>query len=102
MKRTLIRYKTKPELADRNAELIAGVFEELKAAKVEGVRYLSLRLDDDTFVHFVETEAGDGTSALPKLAAFQAFQSGIRERCAELPLAQGATIVGNYRMLEAP
>ena len=100
MKRTLIRYKTKPELADRNAELIVGVFEELKAAKVEGVRYLSLRLDDDTFVHFVETEAGDGTSALPKLAAFQAFQSGIRERCAELPLAQGATIVGNYRMLE--
>ena len=40
MKRTLIRYKTKPELADRNAELIAAVFEELKAAKVEGVRYL--------------------------------------------------------------
>ena len=102
MKRTLIRYKTKPELADRNAELIAGVFEELKAAKLEGMRYLSLRLDDDTFVHFVETEAGDGTSALPKLAAFQAFQSGIRERCDELPLAQGATIVGNYRMLEAP
>jgi len=100
MKRTLIRYKTKPELADRNAELIAGVFEELKAAKVEGVRYLSLRLDDGTFVHFVETDAGDGTSALPKLAAFQAFQSGIRERCIEPPVAGGVTIVGNYRMLE--
>ena len=102
MKRTLIRYKTKPELADRNAELLAGVFEELKAAKVEGVRYLSLRLDDGTFVHFVETDAGDGSSALLKLAAFQAFQSGIRERCIEPPLAQGATIVGNYRMLEVP
>jgi len=102
MKRTLIRYKTKPELADRNAELIAGVFEELKAAKVEGVRYLSLRLDDGTFVHFVETDAGDGTSALPKLAAFQAFQSGIRERCIEPPVAGGVTIVGNYRMLEVP
>ncbi len=102
MKRTLIRYKTKPELADRNAELIAGVFEELKAAKLEGVRYLSLRLDDGTFVHFVETDAGDGSSALLKLAAFQAFQSGIRERCIEPPLAQGATIVGNYRMLEVP
>jgi len=102
MKRTLIRYKTKPELADRNAELIAGVFEELKAAKLEGVRYLSLLLDDGTFVHFVETDAGDGSSALLKLAAFQAFQSGIRERCIEPPLAQGATIVGNYRMLEAP
>jgi hypothetical protein len=101
MKRTLIRYKTKPELADTNAELIAGVFAELKAAKVEGVRYLSLRLDDGTFVHFVETDA-DGASPLPKLAAFQAFQSGIRERCIEPPVVGGVTIVGNYRMLEAP
>jgi len=102
MKRTLIRYKTKPELADRNAELIAAVFEELKAAKVEGVRYLSLRLNDGTFVHFVETDSGDGPSPLPKLTAFQAFQSGIRERCLEPPVAGGVTIVGNYRMLEAP
>jgi len=100
MKRTLIRYKAKPDMADKNAELIAGVFEELKAAKPEGVRYLSLRLDDDSFVHFVETEADDGTSALPELAAFQAaFQSGVRERCIEPPLVRGVTIVGNYRML---
>jgi hypothetical protein len=102
MKRTLIRYKTKPEMAGRNAELIAAVFEELKAASPDGVRYLSLRLDDDTFVHFVETEASDGTSALPRLAAFQAFQSGIRERCVELPLVRGVTIIGNYRMLGEP
>ena len=52
MKRTLIRYKTRPDMADKNAELIAGVFAELKAAKPEGFRYLSLRLDDDTFVHY--------------------------------------------------
>src|SRR3981081_1935309 len=96
MKRTLIRYKTKPEMTDKNAELIAGVFEELKASKLEGVRYLSLRLDEDTFFHFVETEANDGTSALPKLAAFQAFQNGIRESFAEPPLAPSVTIVGKY------
>jgi hypothetical protein len=101
MKRTLIRYKTKPEMADRNAELIAGVFAELKAAKLEGVRYLSLRLDDDTFVHFVETESDSG-NALPGLAAFKAFQSGIRERCIEPPQPGGVTIVGNYRMLAEP
>jgi hypothetical protein len=101
MKRTLIRYKTKPELADRNAELIAGVFEELKAGKLQGVRYLSLRLDDDTFVHFVETES-DTANALPGLAAFKAFQSGIRERCIEPPKAGNVTIVGNYRMLGEP
>jgi hypothetical protein len=98
MKRTLIRYKTKPELADGNAELIAGVFQELKAAKPPGIRYLSLRLDDDTFVHLVEAES-DSANVLPGLTAFKAFQTGIRERCDEPPLARGATIVGNYRML---
>jgi hypothetical protein len=101
MKRTLIRYKTKPEMADGNAELIAAVFAELKAAKLEGVRYLSLRLDDDTFVHFVETES-DSASALPGLAAFKAFQIGIRERCIEPPQPGGVTIIGNYRMLAEP
>jgi len=99
MKRTLIRYKTKPDASDRNAELISSVFSELKAAKPDGVRYLSLRLDDDTFIHLVETAADDGSSPIPKLTAFQAFQSGIRERCAEPPLVREATIVGNYRML---
>jgi hypothetical protein len=101
MKRTLIRYKTKQELADQNAELIAGVFAELKAAKPEGVRYLSLRLEDDTFVHFVEAES-DSANVLPRLAAFKVFQGGIRERCIEPPLAGSVTIVGNYRMLGEP
>ncbi|MBR1276507.1 hypothetical protein [Bradyrhizobium sp. AUGA SZCCT0283] len=99
MKRTVIRYKTKPEMADRNAELVAAVFAELKAVQPEGLRYMSLRLEDDTFIHFVESAADDGASPLPKLAAFGSFQSGIRERCAEPPLAKGATVVGNYRML---
>ena len=100
MKRTLIRYKTRPEMADKNAELVAAVFAELKASQPEGVRYLTLRLEDDTFVHIVETAADDGSSPLPKLAAFAAFQSGIRERCIEPPLPKGVTVVGNYRMLE--
>jgi hypothetical protein len=99
MKRNLIRYKTKPEMTDKNAELITRVFEELNAAKPEGLRYLSLRLDDGTFVHFVETEAEDGASALTKLASFQAFQSGVRDRSVEPPVFGGVTIVGNYRML---
>ena len=99
MKRTLIRYKTKPEMADKNAELVAAVFAELKAAQPDGVRYMTLRLEDDTFIHFVESTAEDGSSLLPKLAAFQAFQNGIRDRCVEPPMPRGATMVGNYRML---
>jgi hypothetical protein len=99
MRRTLIRYKAKPEAADRNAELVAAVFAELKAARPEGVRYLTLRLEDDSFVHFVEAAADDGSSPIPKLKAFQEFQSGIRERCAEPPVRGEAVVVGNYRML---
>jgi hypothetical protein len=96
----LISYRTKPEAAARNAELVTAVFAELKDAKPAGLRYLTLRLDDDTFVHLVATDAADGASVLPQLAAFQAFQSGIRERCAEPPLVRQAMIVGNYRMLD--
>ena len=89
-------------MIDKNAELVAGVFAELKAAQPDGVRYLSLRLDDGSFIHFAETEASDGSSALPSLAAFKAFQSGIRERYAEPPQVGGVTIVGDYRMLGEP
>ena len=97
---TLIRYKAKPELADKNAELVSAVFDELKAASPAGVRYLSLRLEDGTFVHLIEAAGEDGANPIPKLRAFQAFQNGIRERCAEAPVRGIATVVGNYRMLE--
>jgi hypothetical protein len=100
MKRTLIRYKTKPEFADKNAELIGAVFAELKVTAPQRVRYLSLRLDDNTFVHLVETEA-DAANVIPGLSAFKAFQNGIRERCVEPPQFGDVTIVGDYRMLGA-
>jgi hypothetical protein len=102
MKRTLIRYKTRPEAADANAALVEAVFAELQARQPAGVRYLTLRLDDGVFVHVVEHEADDGPSPLLQLDAFQAFQRGIRERCVEPPEARGAMVVGNYRMLDEP
>jgi radical SAM superfamily enzyme with C-terminal helix-hairpin-helix motif len=97
MKRTVIRYKAKPEAADRNTGMVEKVFQELKAKAPEGVRYLVLRLEDDSFVHIVEMQ--EGATPLPSLEAFKAFQSGIRERCVEPPVPSAATIVGNYRML---
>jgi hypothetical protein len=100
MRRTLIRYKAKPELADKNAELVSAVFAELKAASPAGVRYLTLRLEDDTFIHLVEAAAEDGASPIPKLKAFQLFQDGIRDRCIEPPLVRSVRIVGNYHMLD--
>src|SRR5207244_12755325 len=98
MRRTVIRYKAKPEAADRNAELVKAVFAELLAAQPTGVRYLTLRLEDVSFVHIVEPSAEDGSSPIPKLNAFQEFQDGIRERCLEPPHPRGATVGVHYGM----
>jgi hypothetical protein len=98
MKLTLVRYKTKPESVQENAGLIEKVFQELSAASPPGVRYVSLSLGDGAFVHFSVVEDG-GPNPIPQLAAFQTFQSGIKERCIEPPKVSEATIVGDYRML---
>src|SRR5258708_35960518 len=52
MKRTVVRYKTKPEKAEENARLIEKVFQELRAKAPNGVRYLALKLADGSFIHF--------------------------------------------------
>jgi hypothetical protein len=97
MRPTVIRYTTKPEHTERNAQLIEGVFRELGAAQPEGVRYLVLQLDDGTFIHVVAYEGDDtGVTDLP---AFQAFVEGGEERRTAPPLRGQATVVGNYRML---
>jgi hypothetical protein len=98
MKRTVVRYKTKPEQSQENERLIRQVFQELEAKSPDGVRYLALRLEDGSFVHFSAVE--DGAPPIPSLDAFRAFQGGIKERCLEPPQSINATIVGNYRMVD--
>jgi hypothetical protein len=99
MKQSIIRYRTKPELADENQRLIENVFEELRTKSPEGIRYLVMKLGDGTFIHFVIVESDDGANPLTRLKAFQSFRSGIEERCIEQPQAGAVTIVGDYRML---
>jgi hypothetical protein len=98
MKRTVVRYRTKPEQGDENQGLIEAVFRELHAAAPPELRYAVVRLGDGTFVHFVES--GGSTAALTALPAFKAFQAAIGERTLEPPQAADATLVGNYRMLD--
>lgn len=100
MKRTLVRYKIKPEQVQENARLIKLVFEELKTKSPDNARYMVLQLDDGTFVHFAMVESMDGNHPITSLEAFRAFQSAIKERCIELPKSGDATIVGNYRMVD--
>ena len=99
MKQILVRYRTKPESADTNENLIKAVFDELDAKSPDGIRYLALRRGDGTFVHVFTAE--DGAPAMMEFETFRAFQDGIRARCIEPPDATDVTIVGNYRMLGA-
>jgi len=100
MKRNLIRYRTHPDRADENQQLIEAVFAELAAAEPEGVRYAALRLPDNSFYHLVFFDSDAEPSKLTALPAFRAFQSGIRDRCAEPPGTSEVTVVGSYRMVE--
>jgi hypothetical protein len=97
MRQILVQYKTKPEAAAENARLIENVFRELRAKAPEGVRYLTLKLSDGTFVHFNTLE--DGAAPVTALDAFAAYVSGIKERCLDAPQSSEAVVIGNYRVL---
>jgi hypothetical protein len=91
----VIRYRTKPECADENARLIAGVFEELAENDTAGIRYTALRLDDGvTFLHVAVLDSDD--NPLERSAAFAAFQSDIGSRLDEGPFPATATVVGSH------
>jgi len=102
MPTVVVRYRTKPEFADKNQKLIEKVFAELHEKDVTGFGYTSFRLEDGvSFVHVAVEEPGGGSVSLADLPAFQEFQAGIAERCEEQPVAMGATVVGTHRMLVA-
>jgi hypothetical protein len=91
----VIRYRTKPERSDENAELVRKVFAELAVDDPGGLRYVTLRLEDN--VSFVHIAVLDGeVNPLASSEAFKQFQSEIAQRCEEGPTATDATIVGAY------
>jgi hypothetical protein len=91
----VVRYRTKPEHAEENAELVREVYAELAADDPGGLQYVTLRLDDGvTFVH-VATVDGEA-NPLASSAAFKRFQSEIAHRCVEGPVAMDASVVGSY------
>jgi hypothetical protein len=98
MRTVVVRYRTKPERADENQRLIENVFTELDEMQATGFAYASFRLEDgESFVHVVMEDPAGGSVSLADVPAFREFQSGIGDRCAEQPVAMGATVVGAHR-----
>jgi len=96
----MVRYRVMPEHAERNAELVRAVYDELGRRRPDGLRYVTFVADDGvTFVHVASTETDAGGNPLTELEAFRRFQEGVRDRCVEPPVATELTPVGSYRFL---
>jgi hypothetical protein len=90
----LVRYRTHPQDARANQELVAAVFAELEATRPEGLRYACVRVSEVEFVHLVVLAGGaDPLAASP---AFAAFQQDLGTRLVAPPERAAATLVGSY------
>jgi hypothetical protein len=94
----MVRYKVKADKAEKNEAFIRKVFEELQQTGPEGLRYASFKLSDGvSFVHIAFIETDDGRNPLAESAAFKTFQTGIKDRCEEPPVAVELDAIGSYR-----
>jgi hypothetical protein len=96
MRRVMVRYRVKPDQAERNEELVRAVYDELHSSRPAGLRYATLKAEDGvTFVHIAESP--EGQNPLRDVEAFARFQEGIAARCEEPPVATALHEVGSYR-----
>jgi hypothetical protein len=94
-KTVVVRYRTRPDAAEQNAQLVEAVFTSLAELAPDDFRYSTYRLADGvTFVH-VAHHGGAG-NPLATLAAFGEFQRELAQRCVEQPSPSEATVVGCY------
>jgi hypothetical protein len=96
MSHTLIRYRVKPGQSSVNTALVQAVYAELRETAPDDLSYATFRLPDEvTFLHLVSTR--QSPSPLVEVRAFQDFQAGVAERCAEQPVRDALTVIGSYR-----
>jgi hypothetical protein len=102
MPTVVVRYRTKPDRAEENQQLVEKVFAALNEMEDTGFAYGCLRLEDGvSFVHVVVEDPSGASVSLGDVAAFQEFTAGIADRCDEQPVAMGATVVGAHRLFGA-
>ena len=95
MKTIMVRYKTHPEHAEKNAALVRAVYEELRTQAPAGLRYATYLMPDGvSFVHLATHD--NEPSLLTSLPAFKAFVEAIKERCVEPPVSSEVSVVGSY------
>jgi hypothetical protein len=98
MSKVMVRYKVKPGRGEENERLVRAVYAELEQTAPAGLRYATFRLADElSFVHLASIETDDDRNPLRDVRAFQDFQAGVNERCAEPPVVEELTEIGAFR-----
>jgi hypothetical protein len=93
----VVRYTTIPDARDTNAQLVSAVYSSLEEVQPDGLRYATLLLADDCFIHLALLDGDD--NPLLRLPAFEEFQRDLAARVIAPPDARSATVVGSYRLL---
>ena len=101
MKRIMVQYKVKSNMASDNIQFIEAVFRELKENCPTGFRYASfIQPDGLTFTHIASIETEDGKNPLSESQAFKEFQKEIKERCEVPPSATELNEIGSYNFFK--
>lgn len=96
MRQIMVRYTTRADQAEENAQLIREVFESLRQTAPAGITYASYRLDDGvSFVHIASID-DPANNPLQSLPAFKAFTAGVNDRCEVVPVTSVLHEVGRY------
>lgn len=91
----VVQYRTRPDAAERNQELIDCVFDELRGVRPRGLRYMAFRLEDGVgFLHLAVFEADE--DPMSESAAFRRFQEGIAERLLGPSDFKSMNVIGSY------
>lgn len=100
MKTIMVRYRTKPEHTQANANLVRAVFEALRQSAPDGLCYASYQLADGvSFVHVASHAEPNPLSLLP---AFRDFQAQIKDRIEEPVQVTELFGVGSYGLTPSP
>ncbi len=95
----MVTYTVKEDRVEENEALVRAVYEELASIGDAGIHYATFRKDDGrTFVHVAFFDGPESREALGKTAAFQAFQSGIEERCEVPPNPEPLHRIGSWNL----
>jgi hypothetical protein len=101
MRRVIVRYKVKPELAQENERLVRAVYDELEHSAPAGLRYATFTLEDGvSFVHLASIETHDGHNPLRDVEAFKRFQANAGDRQDEAAVASELREIGSYRFFD--